>query len=57
MESMSGFARYCVTGWSARFGYWVTDMYECTNMESAKKRFITQYPTLKQIKVYLLREA
>jgi len=54
---MSGFARYCVTGWSARFGYWVTDMYECTNMESAKKRFITQYPTLKQIKVYLLREA
>lgn len=54
---MSGMTRYMVTGWSARFGHWMTEMYECKNMEAAKKRFATQYPTLKQIKAYPLRDA
>ena len=52
---MTGFGRYFVTGWSARFGQWVTEVYECATMENAKRRFATQYPTLKQIKVYPLR--
>ena len=52
---MSGFGKYFVTGWSARFGHWITEHYECATMEAAKKRFVTQYPTLKQIKVYPLR--
>ena len=51
----NGLARYFVTGWSARFGQWITEQYECNNMEAAKRRFVTQYPTLKQIKVYPLR--
>lgn len=53
---MSGLARYMVTGWSARFGHWMTEMYECATMEAAKKRFITAYPTLKHIRVHALRE-
>lgn len=53
---MSGLARYMVTGWSPRFGHWVTELYECTNMEAAKKRFITDNPTLKNVKVHALRE-
>lgn len=52
---MSGMCRYFCTGFSARFGMWVTDSYECKSMEAARKRFLTQYPTLKQIKVYPLR--
>lgn len=52
---MSGYGRYLVTGWSARFGNWITEAYECATMEAAKQRFITQYPTLKQIKVYPMR--
>ena len=55
-RAMSGMSRYFVTGWSARFGHWVTEQYECKNMEAAKKRFVTAYPTLKQVQVYLLRE-
>ena len=47
--------RYYVTGWSARFGNWHAEVFECRNMEAAKKRFVTSYPTLKQIKVYPLR--
>lgn len=53
---MSGFGKYFVTGWSPRFGYWMTETYECKNMEAARKRFVTQYPTLKTIKVYPLRD-
>jgi hypothetical protein len=53
---MSGFGRYFVTGWSARFGMWIEEVVECATMEHAKRRFVTQYPTLKQIKVYPLRD-
>jgi len=53
---MSGYGRYFVTGWSPRFGHWMTEMLECATMEAAKKRFITMHPTLKQIKVYPLRD-
>ena len=53
---MSGYGRYFVTGWSPRFGHWMTEMFECATMEAAKKRFTTMHPTLKQIKVYPLRD-
>ena len=46
---------YMVTGWSARFGSWVTEHIEAKTMEAAKKRFVLLYPTLKTIKVYSLR--
>lgn len=52
---MSGFGRYFVTGWSARFGTWMQEVFECATMEHAKRRFIAQYPTLKHVKVYPLR--
>lgn len=45
-----------VTGWSARFGNWITERIEAKNMEAAKGRFITLYPTLKMVKAYALRE-
>jgi hypothetical protein len=48
--------RYYVTGWSARYGNWHAEIFECMSMEYAKKRFLASYPTLKQIKVYPLRE-
>ena len=48
--------RYYITGWSARFGNWQCEVFECKNMEAAKKRFLTSYPTLKMVKVYPLRE-
>jgi hypothetical protein len=54
---MSGLRKYFCTGFSPRFGYWITDAYECLNMEAARKRFLTQYPTLKTVKVYPLRTA
>lgn len=53
---MSGFGRYFVTGWSPRFGHWITETYECMSMEKARTRFVAEYPTLKQVKVYALRD-
>ena len=53
---MSGFGRYFVTGWSPRFGHWVTETYECATMGLAKSRFMYDNPTLKQVKVYALRD-
>jgi hypothetical protein len=47
--------KYYVTGYSPRFGNWVAETYECASMTKAKERFITQYPTLKTIKAYVLR--
>lgn len=47
---------YMVTGWSARFGNWITERIEAKNMEAAKKRFMLLYPTLKTIKAQALRE-
>ena len=32
---MTGFGKYFVTGWSARFGHWITEHYECATMEAA----------------------
>jgi hypothetical protein len=49
--------KYYVTGFSARFGMWVAETYECRSMSKAKERFTTQYPTLKTIKAYALRGA
>lgn len=43
------------TGWSARYGNWITERIEAKNMEAAKNRFTTLYPTLKTVKVYSLR--
>lgn len=51
-----GYGRYMVVGWNARFGCWTTELFECMTMNAAKQRFVTQYPTLKQIRVYPLRD-
>jgi hypothetical protein len=53
---MSGLTRYYVTGWSARFGMWIAETLECATMEAAKRRYLASHPTLKQIKVYPLRD-
>jgi hypothetical protein len=47
---------YAVTGWSPRFGQWVTEPIEAQSMEAALRRFRTHYPTLKQVKAYALKE-
>lgn len=47
--------KYYVTGWSARFGCWMSESFEARTMEAAKERFRTMYPTLKQVKAYALR--
>jgi len=47
---------YAVTGWSAKFGHWVTEPVEAKSMEAALRRFKTYYPTLKQVKAYALKE-
>lgn len=49
-----GLNRYYIAGWSARFGTWMGEVIEAANMEAAKKRYITKYPTLKQITAYRL---
>jgi len=48
--------RYYVTGYSPRFGNWVSEVYYCNTVEMAKKRFALQYPTLKTVKAYALRQ-
>ena len=52
---MSGMRNYLCAGYSPRLGTWLTETYECATMEAAKHRFLLQYPTLKNIKVYPLR--
>ena len=47
---------YAVTGWSPRFGHWVTEPIEAQTMEAALRRFKTYYHTLKQVKAYVLKE-
>jgi hypothetical protein len=47
---------YMATGWSARFGNWITERIEAKNMKLAKDRFTTLYPTLKTVKVYAIKE-
>ena len=48
-------AKYYVTGWSNRYGNWVAEHLEAKNMQVAKERFLTKYPTLKKLKAYKLR--
>jgi hypothetical protein len=48
--------RYYITGWSARFGNWQAEVFECESMEIAKRRFIASHPMLKQVKAYPLRD-
>jgi hypothetical protein len=48
-------ARYCVTGWSPRFGVWETEMIEAKNMEAAKVRYSLKFSSNKRVKAYLLR--
>ena len=47
---------YAVTGWSGKFGHWVTEPVEAKSMEAALRRFKAYYPTLKQVKAYALKE-
>jgi hypothetical protein len=48
-------AKYLLTGWSNRFGYWVTEVVEAKDASTARERFTTKYPTLKNTKALRLR--
>ena len=48
--------KYYVTGFSPRFGMWIAETYDCRSMTKAKERFALQYPTLKTVKAYVLRQ-
>lgn len=47
--------RYYVTGFSSRFGCWMSETFEAKSMASAKQKFVARFPTLKRIKAYALR--
>jgi hypothetical protein len=47
--------KYYVTGWSARFGTWMAEVYDARTMEAARERFAISHPQLRQIKAYALR--
>jgi hypothetical protein len=44
-----------MTGWSNRFGYWVTEVAEAKDISTARERFVLKYPTLKNVKALRLR--
>jgi hypothetical protein len=48
-------SKYLLTGWSNRFGYWVTEVIEAKDATLARERFTTKYPTLKNTKALRLR--
>jgi hypothetical protein len=48
-------AKYVMTGWSNRFGYWVTEIAEAKDISTAKERFCLKYPMLKNVKALRLR--
>jgi hypothetical protein len=48
-------AKYLLTGWSNRFGYWVTEVIEAKDATLARERFTVKYPTLKNTKALRLR--
>jgi hypothetical protein len=48
-------AKYYVTGWSGRFSMWIAESLEAKSKAVARERFVTKYPTLKNIKAYKLR--
>lgn len=48
-------AKYLLTGWSNRFGYWVTEVIEAKDVTIARERFDLKYPTLKNTKALRLR--
>jgi hypothetical protein len=47
--------RYFVTGFSTRYGHWMSETFDAKSMESAKQKFVARYPSLKRIKAYTLR--
>lgn len=47
--------RYYVTGFSARFGCWMCEVFEAKTLEAAKQKFAARFPYLKRIKGYALR--
>ena len=48
-------AKLLMTGWSNRFGYWVTEVAEAKDISTARERFCLKYPTLKNVKALRLR--
>jgi hypothetical protein len=48
-------AKFLMTGWSNRFGYWVTEVAEAKDISTARERFCLKYPTLKNVKALRLR--
>ena len=47
--------RYLVTGWSRRYGQWYSEGIEAKSKVAAVERFAALRPTLKQVKVLILR--
>ena len=54
-RSLTMLAKYLMTGWSNRFGYWVTEVAEAKDISTARERFVLKYPTLKNVKALRLR--
>jgi hypothetical protein len=54
-RSLTMLAKYLMTGWSNRFGYWVTEVAEAKDISTARERFVLKYPTLKNVKAMRLR--
>lgn len=48
-------SKFLMTGWSNRFGYWMTEVIEARDISTARERFVTTYPTLKNVKALRLR--
>ena len=48
-------SKFLMTGWSNRFGYWVTEVVEARDISTARERFVRINPTLKNVKALRLR--
>jgi hypothetical protein len=47
--------RYLVTGWSRRYGQWYSEGIEAKSKVAAVERFAALRPTLKRVKILILR--
>lgn len=47
--------RFHVTGFSTRYGHWMSETFDAVSLIAAKQKFMARYPSLKRIKAYALR--
>jgi hypothetical protein len=47
--------RFFVSGWSSRFSLWHSEVIEAKSKSAAKERFVALRPTLKRVKILILR--